>query len=264
MSDLPVPFSNPTTSLAAAGAMRKSGRAATQVARVLEFLRSRVAEGATFYEIDEALHIGIRQTTARTRALVIAGYVYDSGVTRRSDSGHANTVWLAIDREAVPVPLAAGPQIHGRIAAAVRRERLRYEALEGRHLEVLEAFGRGEYLTKAQHARGLEAERAAVLRLIETALAERWARERLRAAVTARSEPALALEPEDTIPGLAEIVPAGEYRFRKTLAGSDSWDFARAGEDWHEGSRLTMLQVLRVLAGRPAPRARGARRGGAA
>jgi len=250
-ADLPVPFSNETTSRDAAESMRESGRAATQVEQVLAFLRERGEAGATFYEIDTALRIGIRQTMARTRALVIAGYVVDSGVKRRSDAGYANTVWRARDGD--PVPLEPGPQTHGRIAAAVRRERERYDALEQQLMTVLRGFASGQYLDLVALASALAAERSAMLRLIEVALAERWSRDRLRAAMARRGAPELPLEDPATLPSLAALVPPGVYEFRKSSAGVDSWCMSAEATDTHRrvaSGNAPMLEILSFLAHR--------------
>lgn len=257
--DLPVPFSNPTTSLSAAQAMRASGAATTQAARILAALRAALPQGLTFYEIQRAVNlepglpeVGIRQVTARTNALVKAGYAKDSGVTRRSDSGHANTVWIAVEGE--PVPLVPGAQTHGRVAAALRRERDRYRTLEDQHFFVLQSFARGEFINRAGLEAALALERRAVLRLIEAAFAERWTRERLRAAVAQRDEPALALEAPPDLPSLAAAVQIGSYLFTKRAAGVDAWEVTAPSDREQPRLGAPLLEVLATLARRPAMR----------
>ena len=69
-------------------------RAATDRARILEYIRSRGIDGATDLELEAALHIGgstvrpRRGELARDRAIVLSGEV------RRTPSGHRAMVWV--------------------------------------------------------------------------------------------------------------------------------------------------------------------------
>jgi hypothetical protein len=210
--DAPVPFSNDSTSREAAEAMRSSGRASTQAARILEVLRMRGEIGGTFYEIQESLEadpagppVGIRQVTARTNGLVRAGYVRDSGVKRRAFTGMQNIVWVAVAGD--PAPVDPKPQVVGRIAAVSAAARERYRTLETAHLRLLAAFGRGEFTDSHGVEGALAAERAALLRIMETGLAERWGRDRLREAIGRRMGPELALAPAPGVGLVALLEP---------------------------------------------------------
>lgn len=86
--------SDPETSHQAA--RRAATNAATNRARVLDFLRSRGALGATDFETADA--VGSQQTSAGKRRgeLRDAGLVEDSGVCRPSPSGSPSIVWVAV------------------------------------------------------------------------------------------------------------------------------------------------------------------------
>lgn len=74
----------------------------TQSGRVLAYVASRGDAGATNEQICGALGLRVASGTARTRELVIAGLVADSGRTRASSSGRAAIAWVA-----TPAGLAA-------------------------------------------------------------------------------------------------------------------------------------------------------------
>lgn len=84
------------TSLAAAEAIRPA--ADTLRAAVLHFLEERGDDGATDEEMQDAL--GINPSTQRPRRieLVEAGWVKDSGRTRKTRSGGTAVVWTAVPR----------------------------------------------------------------------------------------------------------------------------------------------------------------------
>ncbi len=113
------PFSNETTSLAAANRMRASVSLMTQRQRIIVALVAAGAAGATHEQLSDTLGIGIRQVSTRVRSLVLAGLARDSGRTANSRSGAKVIVWESWDGPAQEPK----KQTHGRIAAAVARER---------------------------------------------------------------------------------------------------------------------------------------------
>lgn len=113
------PFSNETTSLAAAREAVASGRVMTQRQRILVALEAAGGAGATHEQLSDCLGIGIRQVSTRVRSLVLAGLARDSGRTVTSRSGAQVIVWEAW----TGTPQEKKPQTHGRIAAAVANER---------------------------------------------------------------------------------------------------------------------------------------------
>lgn len=113
------PFSNETTSLAAARAVEREGVVMTQRQRILVALEGAGKNGATHEELAEITDIGIRQVSTRVRSLVLAGLARDSGRKAVSRSGAWVIVWEAWSGPAQEKK----PQTHGRIAAAVARER---------------------------------------------------------------------------------------------------------------------------------------------
>ena len=85
---LPLPYSNVTTSKAAAQSMVTA--AAIQLQRVYDFLC--VADAADF-QIRDTLGIAYCSVNARRRSLVKAGYVKDSGKRLKTPTGREAIVW---------------------------------------------------------------------------------------------------------------------------------------------------------------------------
>src|SRR5262245_19853296 len=81
------------TSVAAAEA--KEPTKATDEGLVLRFLVRRGMDGATNDEIERELGLIHQNASARTRTLVLKGYVRDSGVTRATRTGRQAIVWIA-------------------------------------------------------------------------------------------------------------------------------------------------------------------------
>lgn len=80
------------TSKAAAESMEEV--APSMQKRVLRFIASRGAEGATDDAIEGALGLRHQSASARRRELVLAGFVSDSGRTAKTRSGRAATLWV--------------------------------------------------------------------------------------------------------------------------------------------------------------------------
>ena len=79
--------------------------------RVLRFIRSRGAEGATDDEIEVGMELSHQNASARRNDLVKRGLVKDSGTERRTRSGHRAIVWVE----------GAGEALVGTSNARVRR-----------------------------------------------------------------------------------------------------------------------------------------------
>lgn len=80
------------TSIKAAAAVRS--RSATQRDQILDFLRSRGAEGATDEEMQHALSMAGNTQRPRRGELVEAKRVRDSGARRPGASGKLQIVWV--------------------------------------------------------------------------------------------------------------------------------------------------------------------------
>jgi|KBSSwiStaDraftv2_1062776.scaffolds.fasta_scaffold51749_3 hypothetical protein len=115
------PFSNRTTSRAAAHIMDATGKTDSQRDRVLALLR-RFPNGLTDAEISGWLGIGARQASTRRKQLESEGLVRDSGRTTLSLAGVANIVWIACDDGQIPLKLPSG--IRTRPALRAYRDRL--------------------------------------------------------------------------------------------------------------------------------------------
>lgn len=88
-----VPFSNPTTSKAAADAARPfAGRLA---AEVLEFVRGK--GGATCDEVEQEMGLVHQTASARIRELALRGEIEDSGRKRPTRSQRMAIVWQAVE-----------------------------------------------------------------------------------------------------------------------------------------------------------------------
>lgn len=87
------PWSNPTTSKAAAEAIRP--RVATDEERVMDAIRSMGEKGATCAEVEAFLGMSHQTTSARIRGLYQKGEIYDSMTTRPTPPGRAAIVWRA-------------------------------------------------------------------------------------------------------------------------------------------------------------------------
>ncbi|NQV22852.1 MAG: hypothetical protein HQ518_00670 [Rhodopirellula sp.] len=70
--------------------------------RVLEFLTSRAADGATDSEIQETLNLPGNTERPRRRWLVENGFVCDSGEARPTPSGCKATVWVVTGKQLDP------------------------------------------------------------------------------------------------------------------------------------------------------------------
>lgn len=90
--DPPAQRHSPTSRAAAESIKPSTG---TLRLRVLAYIRSAGAHGATDEELIDAL--GMAPSTARPRRIecVSAGWVHDSGRTRPTRSGRQATVWVA-------------------------------------------------------------------------------------------------------------------------------------------------------------------------
>lgn len=87
----------------------------TQLCAVAEALRERGPFGATDNELENLLQ-GTHQTvSARRRELVIAGFVEESGETRRTDSGGTANVWRWVPKTPVE-----GEVLHSAVREALR------------------------------------------------------------------------------------------------------------------------------------------------
>ena len=122
------PFSNTSTSLAAAAAVRASR--GDKRMKVLEAIRraSQHGDGRTANELVAFLDIGVQSVTARIRGLVLDGLVVDRGRRRPSRPG---SKLLAIVWEAAPPgmqPPQRNRQTSGRLVAAISRERETWRA----------------------------------------------------------------------------------------------------------------------------------------
>lgn len=67
--------------------------------QVYEFIRERGQSGATDEEIIAALDMSPSTARPRRIELVQAGFVQNSGSTRRTKSGRNATVWIAAERK---------------------------------------------------------------------------------------------------------------------------------------------------------------------
>jgi hypothetical protein len=123
------PFSGPGTSLDAAEAIKPHMQrqellvldALRLVSDAYVYKRPGYTNGYTAEELERVTGLAGNTVRPRLRALVLKGMVRDSGRTRANNSGRKAAVWVAADGD--PVPPA--PQTHGRITAAIRRERER-------------------------------------------------------------------------------------------------------------------------------------------
>jgi hypothetical protein len=86
-----VPVGEHETSANAAHFQSKTGRAATDEARVLDFIRAR--GGATDFEIEEGLSLIHQTASARRRGLVTKGLVVETAGRRKSPRGRESIVW---------------------------------------------------------------------------------------------------------------------------------------------------------------------------
>lgn len=86
------PFSNQTTSLAAAKAIQDSVGGMKR--RVLEIIMNAGAHGATDFEIEALTGQPHQCASARRRALVVSGLVVDSGRQRNNSRGKASIAWV--------------------------------------------------------------------------------------------------------------------------------------------------------------------------
>lgn len=87
------PSSGPKTSKQAAE--RISGSAASLRRKVLEFIRTRGARGATDSEIQDCLEMDGDTERPRRWELRKAGLIVDSGIRRETKTGRASIVWRA-------------------------------------------------------------------------------------------------------------------------------------------------------------------------
>jgi hypothetical protein len=85
----------PESDTSRAAAEAKAPTAETDAARVLDFIRSRGAHGATDDEAETALGMLHQNASARRRGLFLRGLVVDSGARRNTRSGRKATVWTA-------------------------------------------------------------------------------------------------------------------------------------------------------------------------
>ena len=90
---IPAPFSEPTTSKAAAKAIEPSAEVLR--GQVLAYIRSQGERGATDEEIQQALEMQGNTERPRRGELVEAGLVKKSDATRKTSSGRAASVWVA-------------------------------------------------------------------------------------------------------------------------------------------------------------------------
>lgn len=72
-------------------------KAATQRARVLEYIREQRGNGATDLEIQAALDMQGSTQRPRRGELIEQGRVVDSGATRKMPSGRNAIVWMAVE-----------------------------------------------------------------------------------------------------------------------------------------------------------------------
>lgn len=120
-----VPFSNHTTSLAAAESIRSTlGEKAGQIYGLL-MDRANVHRGLTADEIEVTTKMRNQTLTARIRGLVLDGLAFDSGQVRPTRTGRDAIVWMGRDRAVPPANGGHKPQQAGQVAAAVKHERAR-------------------------------------------------------------------------------------------------------------------------------------------
>jgi hypothetical protein len=89
-----VPFSNNQTSREAAVELRRSGKAMTQMQRVLLFIEGAGERGCTSSEVEAGTRLPARQVSARINALKKRGLVMDSKRTRMGPFGMAQAVYV--------------------------------------------------------------------------------------------------------------------------------------------------------------------------
>jgi hypothetical protein len=117
-----LPFVNQRTSKAAAIAAEP--RAGTVRRRVLDVIRDSGERGATDDEIEARL--GLRHQTASPRRteLLNSGHVVDSGMKRRTRSGHDAIAWIAVRGEPIP------PTSRGRRSSPLAQVRAQLQQAE--------------------------------------------------------------------------------------------------------------------------------------
>lgn len=115
------PFSNFSTSLEGAKYVESTGRADTQQAMILAAIRKAGKDGITDGYLSEVTGIPIRQVSARRRALVLGGFVKDSGRTRTGKSGVRNIVWVEGMELHAPKPRKKIAAQYGELAGILRQ-----------------------------------------------------------------------------------------------------------------------------------------------
>jgi len=91
--DPPPAIATSPTSVAAADSVAGSAQAMRQ--RVLRFIRE--TGGATCDEVERKLELMHQTASARIWELRKAGFIRDSGATRKTRSGRAAVVWQMVD-----------------------------------------------------------------------------------------------------------------------------------------------------------------------
>ena len=124
-----LPFSNPGTSREAAEAQRETARGkAAQVLAVIDTAHRAGSPGLTANEVEAITKFGIQTVTARIRGLVLAGFLVDTGLTRQARAGSRLRAIVWGPNTTGRKPPELGPRTHGRLAAALDRERERWRA----------------------------------------------------------------------------------------------------------------------------------------
>lgn len=130
------PFSNPSTSAAAA---RAAGASASKREVVREAVTSN-PPGLTANEVVEATGLGVQTVTARVRGMVLDGTLVDTGIKRPSRPGSKLLAIVWGPNLSGRRPAERSPQTHGRLAAAVSREREAWRSRVAIALSALEAI----------------------------------------------------------------------------------------------------------------------------
>ena len=121
------PFSNETTSLAAAQSLDpdRLGAMERSVLEVIASACERGKAGLTSEQVCATTGLRTQTATARIRGLVLRGRLKDSGDRAPTSSGRMAILWRITSIGDQP----PSPQTHGRIVAALIRERQRFAKL---------------------------------------------------------------------------------------------------------------------------------------
>ena len=90
-----LPFSNASTSLEAAMSMQ-GGEGSTARGRVLAFIVSRGAHGATDDEVEIGIGMSHQTASARRRELDLRRLIVKDGTKRKTRSGRNAQVWIGV------------------------------------------------------------------------------------------------------------------------------------------------------------------------